>query len=62
MIQITPHMRILVAVEAVDFRCGIDALARLRRLDRPAPAWCPALRLPQEIVVLLLPSELQILP
>jgi transposase len=31
MIQITPHMRILVAVEAVDFRCGIDALARLCR-------------------------------
>jgi transposase len=31
MIQITPHMRILVAVEAVDFRCGIDGLARLCR-------------------------------
>jgi transposase len=29
MIQITPHMRILVAVEAVDFRNGIDGLARL---------------------------------
>lgn len=29
MIQITPHMRILVAVEAVDFRAGIDALARV---------------------------------
>jgi len=27
MIQITPHMRILVAVEPVDFRAGIDALA-----------------------------------
>ena len=26
MIQITPHMRILVAVQPVDFRCGIDAL------------------------------------
>ena len=26
MIQITPHMRILVAVEPVDFRCGIDGL------------------------------------
>jgi hypothetical protein len=24
MIQITPHMRILVAVEPVDFRAGID--------------------------------------
>jgi transposase len=28
-IQLTPHMRILVAVEAVDFRKGIDGLARL---------------------------------
>ena len=28
MIQITPHMRVLVAVEAADFRCGIDGLAR----------------------------------
>jgi transposase len=27
MIQITPHMRILVAVDAIDFRCGIDSLA-----------------------------------
>ena len=31
MIQITPQMRILVAVEAVDFRRGIDGLARLCR-------------------------------
>jgi transposase len=29
MIQATPQTRILVAVEAVDFRCGIDGLARL---------------------------------
>ena len=29
MIQITPQMRILVAVEGVDFRKGIDSLARL---------------------------------
>lgn len=29
MIQITPQMRIPVAVEAVDFRKGIDSLARL---------------------------------
>ena len=29
MIQITPHMRILVALEAVDFRKGIDGLARV---------------------------------
>jgi len=28
MIQVTPHMRILVAVEPTDFRRGIDALAR----------------------------------
>ena len=27
MIQVTPHMRILVAVEPVDFRAGIDGLA-----------------------------------
>ncbi|MBV6343442.1 IS66 family insertion sequence element accessory protein TnpB [Candidatus Magnetobacterium casense] len=31
MIQITPQMRILVAVEAVDFRKGIDGLAGLCR-------------------------------
>jgi len=28
-IQITPHMRILVAVQPVDFRAGIDGLAAL---------------------------------
>lgn len=35
MIQITPHMRILVAVQPVDFRCGIDGLvgACTQRLD-----------------------------
>lgn len=27
MLQITPHMRIFVAVEPMDFRCGIDGLA-----------------------------------
>ena len=31
MIQITPHMRILVAVEAVDFRKGIDGLVGICR-------------------------------
>ena len=31
MICLTPHMRILVAVEPVDFRKGIDGLARLCR-------------------------------
>lgn len=28
MLQITPHMRILVAIEPTDFRRGIDGLAR----------------------------------
>jgi len=28
LIQITPQMRVLVAVEAADFRCGIDGLAQ----------------------------------
>ena len=32
MIQITPQMRVLVAVEAADFRCGIDGLAQLCRV------------------------------
>jgi transposase len=32
MIQITAQMSILVAVEPVDFRCGIDGLAALCRL------------------------------
>ena len=31
MIQIAPQMRILVAVEAVDFRRGIDGLSRVCR-------------------------------
>lgn len=31
MIQITPQMHVLVAVEPVDFRCGIDGMARLCR-------------------------------
>lgn len=29
MLQITPQMRVAVAVEPIDFRCGIDGLARL---------------------------------
>ena len=33
MIQITPQMRILVAVEPADFRKGIDGLARLCQED-----------------------------
>ena len=32
MIQITPQMRVLVAVEAADFRCGIDGLAQRCRV------------------------------
>jgi transposase len=31
MIQIAPQMRVLVAVEAIDFRRGIDGLARVCR-------------------------------
>jgi len=31
MIQITAQMRVLVAVQAADFRCGIDGLARVCR-------------------------------
>jgi transposase len=31
MIQVTPHMRVLVGVEPVDFRNGIDGLAQLCR-------------------------------
>lgn len=33
MIQITPHIRVLVAVEPVDFRKGIDGLSRLCRIE-----------------------------
>lgn len=41
MIQITPQMRILVAVEAVDFRRGIDGLARVcREVLRADPFLC----------------------
>jgi transposase len=40
MIQITPHMRILVAVEAVDFRAGIDALARVCQQRLKADPFC----------------------
>jgi transposase len=29
MLQITPQMRILVAIQPADFRCGIDGLARV---------------------------------
>lgn len=29
MIHLTPHMRILLCIDPVDFRCGIDGLARI---------------------------------
>lgn len=31
MLQITPHHRLMIAVDPVDFRCGIDGLAALCR-------------------------------
>ncbi len=33
MIQVTPHMRVLVAVAPPDFRCGIDGLVRICRVE-----------------------------
>jgi transposase len=47
MIQVTPHMRVRVAVEPVDFRRGIDGLARLVRevlLSDPFNGWVFAFR------------------
>jgi transposase len=43
MIQITPHMRILVAVEPVDFRKGIDGLAALCRQALASDPLCGTL-------------------
>jgi transposase len=43
MIQITPQMRILVAVETVDFRKGIDGLAALCRQVLASDPLCGAL-------------------
>ncbi len=40
MIQVTPQMRILVAVEPVDFRSGIDGLARLCKQQLKADPFC----------------------
>jgi transposase len=42
-IQITPQMRILVAVEAVDFRAGIDGLARVCQQQLKADPFCGGL-------------------
>ena len=48
MIQVAPQMRILVAIEAQDFRRGIDGLARVcRDQTRERPVQRHALRLPQ---------------
>lgn len=43
MIQITPHMRILVAVEPIDFRAGIDGLAAACRKRLQADPFSGAL-------------------
>lgn len=43
MLQITPQMKVLVAVEPADFRQGIDGLAQLCRdvlRQNPLPARC----------------------
>jgi len=40
MIQVTPQMRILVAVEPVDFRKGIDGLARVCREELQRDPFC----------------------
>ncbi len=40
MIQITPQMRILVAVEPADFRKGIDGLARLCKEQLARDPFC----------------------
>jgi len=41
-IQITPQMRVLVAVEPVDFRRGIDGMARICREALGADPFCGA--------------------
>ena len=43
MIQITPQMRILVAVEPADLRKGVDGLARLCRQALQDDPFCGAL-------------------
>lgn len=40
MIQVTPQMRILVAIEPADFRKGIDGLARLCKETLKRDAFC----------------------
>jgi transposase len=43
MIQVTPQMRVLVAVAPADFRCGIDGLARHCRAALDADPFSGAL-------------------
>ena len=43
MIQITPHMRIWVAVEPIDFRAGIDGLVAACRQRLQVDPFCGAL-------------------
>jgi transposase len=40
MIQVTPQMRILVAIEPVDFRRGINGMARVCRETLEADPFC----------------------
>jgi len=42
MIQVTPHMRIVVAVAPVDFRKGIDSLAAVCRQQLQSDPFCGA--------------------
>ena len=59
MIQIAPQIRILVAVEAIDGRKGIDAIAQLCReklnADPHGAAWLIRIRLtnPSELAGLM---------
>jgi hypothetical protein len=41
MIQITPHTRIFVAIEPVDFRQGIDGLAQVCKAKRIITSFSP---------------------
>ncbi|MEJ0005997.1 MAG: IS66 family insertion sequence element accessory protein TnpB [Steroidobacteraceae bacterium] len=40
MIQLTAQMRILVAVASIDFRAGIDGLARICRAQLEVDPFC----------------------
>jgi transposase len=42
MIQVTPQMRVLVAIEPVDFRRGIDGIARVCRQVLSVDPFCGA--------------------